>query len=85
MTTNLKIVTIDQPSAFDIPAALRNLATDIENGDFGNPHNLAWIIDCGGGRIEIGVLGKVSELAPVAYWLFGLAKRKLENAAGIED
>ena len=62
----------------NLPSGLRNLADSIENGDFGDAHNLAWVIDCGSGRIELGLLGAAPEAGGTGHLLFAIAQRKLE-------
>lgn len=65
----------------DIPASLRRLADEIERGEFGDAHNLGWVIDCGNSRVELGMLGKAPEPATTAHFLYSLAQRKLEQGA----
>lgn len=67
------------PGCTDVAAALRTLADAIERGDKGDAYNLAWALDCGDGLIEIGLMGKSAEPAMKAYYLLGLAQRKLED------
>lgn len=62
----------------DIPDSLRVLADAIEAGKYGAAHNLAWVIDCGDNRIEVGVLGAAPEPAPTAYFLMGMGMRRIE-------
>ena len=64
-----------------VAIALRNLADAIEQGQYGDAHNLAWAIDCGDKRIEVGLLGTCPELATTLHYLFALAMRKVESAA----
>ena len=40
---------------------------------------MTWVIDCGDSRIEVGLLGSAAEAAPTAYFLLGLAQRRLED------
>lgn len=68
----------DLPGCADVAAALRELADSIDRGDKGDAHNLAWVLDCGASRVEIGLMGKAPEPAMTAYYLLGLAQRKLE-------
>lgn len=65
----------------DVPLLLRNLADAIERGDYGDAHNLAWVIDCGDSRIEVGLMGPCGELAPMLHYLLALGVRKVEEAA----
>lgn len=77
---SLKLIEFpSRPGAQDLPDALRALADDIEAGTFGDAHNLAWAIDCGDGRVEIGLMGPAPQPGATAYLLFGLAKRKIED------
>jgi hypothetical protein len=70
----------EQPAAQDIPAALRLLADSVERGDFDAAHNLAWVIDCGDGRVDVGYLGQCPELATALHYLLALGQRKVEDA-----
>lgn len=69
----------DLPGCSDVAGALRELADNIERGGKGDAHNLAWVLDCGDGVIETGLMGKAPEPAMTAYYLLGLAQRKLEQ------
>lgn len=62
----------------NIPLCLRNLADQIEAGKYGVAQNLAWVINTGGGAVEVGILGSVSEVAPTLYFLLGMGMRKVE-------
>lgn len=72
------LVSLPDRDLRDIPRALRDLADSIEAGEYGAAHNLAWVIDCGDNRIEVGLLGAAPEPAPTAYFLFGLGMRRIE-------
>lgn len=41
----------------------RSLAAMIEEGHFGDAHNVAWVIDCGDGRCEVGYIGRAAGIA----------------------
>jgi len=76
----LKVVQFpDRPACQNLPDALRELAESIEGGNYDAAHNLVWAIDCGDGRVEIGLLGQSPQPATTAYFLLGLAKRRLED------
>lgn len=77
----LNVVTFPERHIGDIPRALRDLADNIEAGHFHDAHVLAWVIDCGEGRVEVGFLGQSPEPGAVAHYLFALAQRKLESVA----
>ena len=64
-----------------VAIGLRNLADAIENGGYGDAHNVAWVIDCGNKRIEIGLLGACPELATSLHYLLSLGVRNVEKAA----
>lgn len=61
----------------DIPARLRDLADQIEAGKFDDAHSLAWVIDCGNSRIEIGLIGTAESPGVEAHFLYTLAAHKL--------
>ena len=82
MADPLKVVQLPSRDIGDIPRGLRFIADEIEAGRYGDAHNLAWVIDCGDSRVEIGMLGQAAEPGAVGYYLFGLAMRKLEVANG---
>jgi hypothetical protein len=75
----LKIVDFPSQNISDIPNALRTLADNIEAGEFGDAHNMAWVIDQGDGEISVGLLGQSAEPRTNAYFLFGLGMRHIEN------
>lgn len=74
----LSVVKFPDRDIRDVPSSLRALADTIEKGGYGDAHNLAWVIDCGEGRIEAGLIGAATEVAPTAYFLFGLGQRRIE-------
>ena len=76
-----EVKTLPTGNLSDVPSRLRALADSIEAGDFADAHNLAWVIDCGNGRLEIGLLGRCAELSSTLYYLLGLGKRKVEDAS----
>lgn len=61
----------------DIPRALRALADKVEGGEFGDAHNLAWVIDCGNGQIETGLAGDAPQAGITAHFLWAMAMRKI--------
>lgn len=65
-----------------IAERLRDLATLIEEGQFGDAHTLAWVIDCGNGRCEVGFLGRAAGIAgSEAHLLLAIGQRMLEAGA----
>jgi len=75
----LKVVNFPVSNISDVPNALRLLADNIEAGEYGDAHNLGWVIDKGHGEIAIGLLGQCSEPGTNLYFLFGLGMRKIED------
>lgn len=75
----MNIVDLPVNNLQDIPARLRGLADQIERGDYGDTHNLAWVIDCGGGDIKVGILGAVGMIGPEAHLLFHVGALKIAH------
>lgn len=73
----------DQVAALDIPAALRNLADQIESGDHGSPNSLLWVVDAGMGEIKLGLLGKVGDISGTAFILAAAAQKRI--LAGVAE
>ena len=63
----------------DVARMVRRIADGIEEGEFGQAHNMAWVMDCGNGRIEVGLLGAAPEPSALGHLLFALGMRKLED------
>lgn len=61
-----------------VVASLRKLADDIESGEYDKANNVAWVVDCGDGRIECGLAGTSIMVGAEAHLLFAMAQRKLE-------
>lgn len=78
----LKVVKVPTNCRTDVVGTLRQLAKRIERGDYGDAHNIAWVIDCGDGRFEQGLLGLAAEPALTAYFLHGIAQRRVERGGG---
>jgi hypothetical protein len=72
----------ERVAALDVPEALRGLADAIEAGEHGDAFTLLWVIDCGDGRVDMGLMGKAGEPGTTAYFLAGLAQRKIEQGIG---
>jgi hypothetical protein len=72
-----KLLEFPERDVTDVPRGLRSLADSIMNGEFGGAHNLVWAIDCGDGKVEVGLLGQAAETGPVAHFLMCLAQQKL--------
>lgn len=65
----------------DVPSCLRALADAIERGEYGDAHCVAWVVDCGNHRVEIGLAGTSPAPGAEGHLLFGIAMKKLEGAA----
>jgi hypothetical protein len=65
----------------DIPRMLRRLAEQIEAGQYDEANNVAWVIDCGNGRIELGMMGRCKEPGAEAHLLLSLGINKIEAGA----
>ena len=81
MTTQLKVVEVPLNCRTDVVGTLRELADSIERGEYGDAYNIAWVVDCGDGRIEQGLLGMAAEPSLTAYFLHGIAQRRFERVA----
>ena len=79
----MNVVELPTKDIGDIPRGLRAIADAIEAGEYGDAHNLAWVIDCGNYRIEIGMLGHAAMAGAEGAYLFALAHTKL-ILAGLE-
>lgn len=74
----MKLVQFPERVAFvDVAQGLRNLADQIDAGEFGDAHNVAWVIDCGGSDVQIGLLGKAASPGAEAHLLLTLAAAKI--------
>lgn len=62
-----------------VSARLRDLADAIDEGHFGDAHAVAWVIDCGNGRNEVGLIGRGPGVAGAdAHLMLAIGQRKLE-------
>jgi len=77
---HLNVVKFPEDDANNVVAGLRNLADNIEAGQFGDAHNLAWVIDKGDGAISVGLLGRSGSPGAEAHLLLALGLRNLEGA-----
>ena len=76
-----ELVAFPERDLKDLPRALRALAESVEKGEYDEAHNLAWVMDCGSARIEVGFLGQSPYPGSDAHLLLALGQRKLEHAA----
>ena len=78
-----KVVDMTTRSINNLPERLRTLANQIEMGDFDDAHTLAWVMDCGNSRIEIGLMGKSESPGIEAHFLMSLGAHKI--ISGVAD
>ena len=77
MSEPFKLVSLPVHSVGDIAGGLRRLADDIEAGKYRDAYNVVWIVDCGSGTIELGMLGQSAEPGAVSLLLMKMAERKI--------
>lgn len=75
----MNVIRFPLPSLNDIPGALRLLADQIDSGNYGIVHGLAWVMNSESAGIDVGLLGGAAEVAPVTHYLLCLGQRKLET------
>lgn len=70
----MKVVELPQTAFQDIPAGLRNLADQIERGEYGTVVSVAWVVDAEYKPIAAGLLGKCANPDAVFVLLLEIAK-----------
>lgn len=75
----MKLIELPVNDITDIPTRLRSFAEQIERGEFGDAHNLAWVIDCGAGKIEVGLLGRAATIGAECHLLLCAGALKIEQ------
>jgi hypothetical protein len=78
----MKLLKFPEIGINDVHTGLRNLATSIESGNFGDAHNLVWVVDCGEGVVETGLLGKASAPGAEAFLLLAMGQKTIMD--GVE-
>lgn len=76
----MKLIELPAHNVGDVAGGLRRLADNIEQGRYGSAHNVAWVIDQGGGAVSVGMLGRSAEPGAECHLLLAIAQRKLEGA-----
>ena len=61
----------------DIPNALRRLADGIEAGNYGDAHNIAFVIDCGDSAVRVGLYGATPVAGSTAHFLLHAGASRL--------
>ncbi len=72
-----KLYALPSPGLRDIPAILRNIASEMEAGKYGQVDSAALVVS--GDAIEIFGLGTAD--AVTAHFLFSLGARQIEDGA----
>lgn len=70
---------VEFPDIADLPRMLRSFAEAIERGDYDNPHCIVWVMDCGGGRVELGLMGRSPSPGAEGHLLLAIGQRRLER------
>jgi hypothetical protein len=78
-TAYVRIVHFPVTSLEDVPGGLRKLAEKIELGEYGDAHNVAWVLDEGDGVISVGMCGQSPSPGAEAHYLLCLGVRKIEE------
>ena len=63
----------------DVSKCLRELAAEIDAGNYGDAHNVAWVVACGNGRIEGGMIAKAHLLLLTVIFCFAWEQGKLKG------
>lgn len=80
-----ELVAFPEVDVRDIERGLQKLLDDIGDGKYGAAHNVVWVVDCGDGKIDFGMLGSAAEPGAVAYFLMAMAMQKLASAVAESD
>lgn len=56
---------------------LRDLADSIEKGEFGDAHNVAWVLDSGDSNISVGLAGWAGSPGAEALLLLACGQHKI--------
>jgi hypothetical protein len=74
-TTNILKLPIG--GARSVAEELRDLATRIESGEFGEVHSVVWVADCGDMTVEVGLVGTSPLPGPAAHLILHMGMLKL--------
>ena len=78
----MKLLEFPSKDIGNIPQTLRNLAKNIERGDFGVVTNLAWVIDAIDKPVQVGLMGSSDSPDAIAVLMFEEAKYSLIKRRG---
>ena len=73
----MKLLKFPDAGIKDVAKGLRILADKIDSGEYGDAHNLAWVLDCGSSRVEFGLLGQTASAGAEFNLLLDTAKNRL--------
>lgn len=74
----LKVVQMPRGKGESVVETLRDLATAIERGDYGQVTNIAWVAESDI-EIAVGLAGVSIDNVLTAYYLLGKGQRRLED------
>lgn len=77
----LTVAQFPDRDACDVPNMLRHLAAAIERGDYDDAHILGWVIDCGNGRVEVGLMGRAVFTGQELHLMFALGMHRIQLGA----
>lgn len=75
--SHLKVIEFPGADVRQVSAQLRALADQIDRGEYGDAHNVAWVMDCGDSRIEFGMMGQSESFGANFVLLLNLALHKI--------
>lgn len=73
----MKVIQLPVHDIADVAGGLRRLADEIDAGKYRDAYNVVWIVDCGSGTVELGMLGQSAEPGAVSILLMRLAEQKI--------
>lgn len=69
---------VPPPQKIDIATALRNLASQIETGEFGEPASMVWVLEVGN-ELHVGSTDLSTYAEHHAHFILAKAQRNLEH------
>jgi hypothetical protein len=79
VSAQLKAVELPALHKSDICEQLRRLIQNIENGDFGEVHSVAWSLEADDNHIHVGLIGQADIPLLRAYFGLGKGMRVIES------
>jgi hypothetical protein len=75
----MRVVALPLKPGQSVADQLREIAAQIDAGEYGGVLSVAWVADCGGGTIEVGFCGQSPLEGAHAHLLLAMGMRKLEG------